>query len=71
MENFEEFVSLWKSETKNIPIRNLAKWPGPTPDKLLYLVVYPDKLEWDFSVEKQTQTTTLMVSGKVRCGEVR
>jgi len=51
---FEEFVSLWKSETKDIKIKN--------PD-LLFLVVYPDKLEWDFGIEKQTQTTTLMVSG--------
>ena len=63
MENFNEFVSLWKAETKDIKIKNLKKWPGPSADKLLYLVVYPDLLEWDFSVEKQTQTTTLMVSG--------
>ena len=63
MENFNEFVSLWKAETKDIKIKNLRKWPGPSADKLLYLVVYPDLLEWDFSVEKQTQTTTLMVSG--------
>jgi len=52
--NFEEFVSLWKSETKDIKIRN--------PD-LLFLVVYPDKLEWNFSIDKQCQTTILMVSG--------
>ena len=51
---FEEFVSLWKSETKDIKIKN--------PD-LLFLVVYPDKLEWDFGIEKQTQTTTFMISG--------
>ena len=54
MKNFEEFVSLWKLETKNIKINK--------PD-FLFLVVYPDKLEWDFGIEKQTQTTTLMVSG--------
>ena len=54
VEGFEKFVSLWKSETKDIKIKN--------PD-LLFLVVYPDKLEWEFSIEKQCQTTTLMVSG--------
>ena len=54
MKNFEEFVKLWKSETKDIKIKN--------PD-LLFLVVYPDKLKWSFAIEKQTQTTTFMVSG--------
>jgi hypothetical protein len=54
VKNFEEFVSLWKSETKDIKIKE---------QNLLFLVVYPDKLEWDFGIEKQTQTTTLMVSG--------
>ena len=54
MKNFDEFVSLWKSETKD----NKIKEPN-----FLFLVVYPDNLEWDFGVEKQTQTTTYMVSG--------
>ena len=63
MENFVEFVSLWKSETKDIKIINPRKYPGPAAETLLYLVVYPDNLGWNFSVEKQTQTTTLMVSG--------
>ena len=31
--------------------------------KLLYLVTYPDKLEWDYGVEKQTQMTYLQMSG--------
>ena len=47
-------MGLWKKETKNIKIKNFDK---------LFLVVYPDDLVWDFSIEKQTQTTTLMVSG--------
>ena len=63
MLNFNEFVSLWKAETKDIKIKNLKKWAGPDADKLLYLVVYPDTVDWSFSIEKQTQTTTLMVSG--------
>ena len=56
MNSFDEFVKLWKSETKDIKIEN--------PD-LLFLVVYPDKLEWDFSIEKQVQTTALHVSGGI------
>jgi len=54
MNNFDEFVSLWKSETKDIKIKE---------PNFLFLIVYPDNLEWDFGIEKQTQTTTLMVSG--------
>ena len=56
MNNFDEFVSLWKEETKSIKINELQT-------HMLFLVVYPDKLKWDFGIEKQTQTTTLMVSG--------
>ena len=54
IKNFDEFVDLWKTGSKDIRI----KYPD-----LLFLVVYPDDLVWDFSVEKQTQTTALMVSG--------
>ena len=54
LKNFDEFVSLWKSETSDIKIRE--------PD-FLFLVVYPDNLEWSFAIEKQTQTTTMNVSG--------
>jgi hypothetical protein len=54
--NFKEFVNLWKSETKDIKVKK-------ENSHLLFLVVYPDKLEWDFNIEKQVQTTTLMVSG--------
>ena len=56
IKNFDEFVSLWKEQTLGISIKE---------KELLFLVVYLDKLEWDFSIEKQTQTTTLMVSGGV------
>ena len=54
MKNFEEFISLWKLETKNVKIKK---------PNFLFLVVYPDSLEWDFGIEKQTQTTIFMVSG--------
>ena len=52
--SFEEFVSLWNKDTPKYK-KNLKH--------LLFLVTYPDNLKWDFSVEKQTQTTTLMLSG--------
>ena len=56
MLGFDEFVSLWNEETKNIKIKKEFK-------HMLFLVVYPDKLKWDFGIEKQTQTTTFMMSG--------
>jgi len=56
MNNFDEFVSLWEKETKNIKIKKDFK-------HMLFLIVYPDKLKWDFGIEKQTQTTTFMVTG--------
>ena len=56
MNNFDEFVNLWKSETKDIKLKKELK-------HMLFLVVYPDKLKWDFGIEKQTQTTTFMMSG--------
>lgn len=59
MNNFDEFVKLWKEETEDIVLKKHLT------NKCLFLVVYPDKLEWDFSVEKQVQTTTLHVSGGI------
>jgi hypothetical protein len=56
MKSFDEFVTLWMLETQNKKIQKKVK-------HLLFLVVYPDKLKWDFGIEKQTQTTTFMVSG--------
>ena len=58
MKNFDEFVNLWREETEDIKVKKETS-------HLLFLVVYPDKLEWDFSVEKQVQTTTLHVSGGI------
>lgn len=54
--SFDEFVNLWKQESFNIKIKNEFK-------DYLFLVFFPDKQQWTFDVEKQTQTTTLMVSG--------
>ena len=56
MNSFDEFVTLWLAETQDKKIYKRFK-------HMLFLVVYPDKLKWDFGIEKQTQTTTFMVSG--------
>jgi hypothetical protein len=56
MKEFDQFVSLWKEETESIKIKKDFK-------HMLFLVVCPDKLKWDFGIEKQIQTTTLMMSG--------
>ena len=54
MKNFNEFKLLWTEHQK----KNKNKYPH-----LIFIVVYPDKLKWDFGVEKQTQTTCLHISG--------
>ena len=41
IKNFDEFASLWKEQTLGITIKE---------KELLFLVVYTDKLTWDFSV---------------------
>ena len=54
MKNFDEFKLLWTKHQKE----NKNKYPH-----LIFIVVYPDKLKWDFGVEKQAQTTCLQISG--------
>jgi hypothetical protein len=54
--NFEKFVGTWKEQTKDVKVRKEYT-------NFLFLVVCPDDLEWNFSIEKQCQTTTFMVSG--------
>ena len=56
VEGFEHFVNMLKKQTKDVKIRKEFS-------HLLFLVVCPNKIVWDFSVEKQCQTTTFMVSG--------
>ena len=46
VKEFDAFVSLWKEQTAGVKIREEYS-------HLLFLVVCPDKVEWDFSVEKQ------------------
>jgi len=58
MNSFDEWVCLFKKETEEVKIRKEFA-------HLLFLVVYPDDLKWDFGVEKQTQTTTVLISGGV------
>jgi hypothetical protein len=54
MDSFEEFKTFIRSKSFILPVKT---------KKLLYLVTYPDKLEWDYGVEKQTQMTYLQMSG--------
>ena len=56
MESFNEFKLLWYEQTKNIKIKKEAKG-------CVFVIVYPDKLKWDFSVEKQTHTICVQTSG--------
>ena len=58
IKNFEQFRKLWTKETSDIKIKNKTK-------HLVFIVMYPDNVEWDFGVEKQVQTTCLQTSGGV------
>ena len=61
--NFDEFVTLWKKESLDIKIKDEFK-------DYLFLVFYPNKEEWSFGVEKQAQTLALMLSGGPTGGSV-
>ena len=56
MNSFEEFKNFISTKSILRPISIKTK-------KLLYLVIYPDEIEWDYGVEKQTQMTYLQMSG--------
>ncbi len=58
IKNFEQFRKLWTKETSDIKIKNKTK-------HLVFIVMYPDNVEWDFGVEKQVQTTCVQTSGGV------
>ena len=53
MKSFEEFRELWEIEAQN-PAHAIDEL-----DHLIFIVMYPDNLEWSFIVEKQMQTTCL------------
>ena len=55
MKNFEEFKLLWETQKSDRVNDEL--------DHLIFVVAYPDNLEWSFIIEKQTQTTCLQTSG--------
>ena len=57
MKSFEEFRELWEIEAQN-PAHAIDEL-----DHLIFIVMYPDNLEWSFIVEKQMQTTCLHTSG--------
>ena len=56
MHSFKEFQEFIALKTSLLPIMK-------HPTTLLFLVTYPDKFEWDYGVEKQTQMTYLQMSG--------
>ena len=58
MNSFDEFRTLWLEQTSDIKVKKDL-------EHLVFIVVYPDKVKWDFGVEKQTQTTCLQTSGGV------
>ena len=58
MKNFEEIKNFWLDSTKGIN-------PNKKQEPVVFIVVYPKKLEWDFASEKQLQTTLLQTSGGV------
>ena len=58
MNSFDEFRTLWLDQTSDIKVKKDL-------EHLVFIVVYPDKVKWDFGVEKQTQTTCLQTSGGV------
>ena len=51
---FEEFKELWQTEKSNRIVNEL--------DHLIFIVAYPDDLEWSFIVEKQTITNQISIS---------
>ena len=58
MKNFEEIKNFWLDSTKGIK-------PNKKQEPVVFIVVYPKKMEWDFASEKQLQTTLLQTSGGI------
>ena len=58
MKNFEEVKNFWLDSTKGIK-------PNKKQEPVVFIVVYPKKMEWDFASEKQLQTTLLQTSGGI------
>ena len=53
MKNFDQFRALWYEKTRHIKIKKETK-------NYVFVVVYPDKLEWDFSVDKPLASKPLV-----------
>jgi len=58
VKNFEEVKNFWLDSTKGIK-------PNKKQEPVVFIVVYPKKMEWDFASEKQLQTTLLQTSGGI------
>lgn len=58
MESFVEFKKYWLEKNSNTkPLRKLKH--------MVFVVIYPDNLVWNFAVEKQTQVTVTQTSGGI------
>ena len=54
----EEVKNFWLDSTKGIK-------PNKKQEPVVFIVVCPKKMEWDFASEKQLQTTLLQTSGGI------
>jgi len=58
IKSFTEFKQLWEKQTASVK-------PFDDLKHLVFIVVYPDDLEWSFAVQKQTQMTVIQTSGGI------
>ena len=58
MKSFDEFKTLWLEETSKIKTKKGFEY-------LIFIIVHPEKLGWNFGIEKQLQTTLLQTSGGI------
>ena len=65
MKNFGDFKEFVYSNTAVHSQLRLKEFIRSETKNLLFILSYPDKLEWDFGVEKQAQTSWLQISGGV------
>jgi hypothetical protein len=63
MKNFDEFKECVERNSTTNSQLSKHYFIRKSTKHLLFILSYPDDLEWDFGVEKQTQTSWLHISG--------
>jgi hypothetical protein len=58
MDSYEHFKQVWEEQTAQIK-------PAKKLNHLVFIVVHPDKMKWDYALEKQLQMTVLQTSGGI------